>query len=175
MNAYIRVALVILTGVLMQLSLFNDLRIADVAPELVLAIAIVAGMTGGSERGAVVGFVAGLLLDLFLATPFGLSALTYSIVAYLAGMVANAVIDANWLVSAPVVAVGSVGGLGLYVLFGELLGQEHFYTDRFWWILLVAGLYNGVLGGLITRVLRWAWQPLQQAGVRPTARFGMLN
>ena len=46
-------------------------------PDLMLALAVAAGLAGGPERGAWVGFAAGLLADCFLQTPLGLSALVY--------------------------------------------------------------------------------------------------
>ena len=44
----------------------NDLRVAGVAPDLMVLLTICAGLTGGAEAGAWVGFWAGLLADLFL-------------------------------------------------------------------------------------------------------------
>ena len=69
-----------------QTTLGSDLRVAGVAPDLMVLLAICAGLTGGAEAGAWVGFWAGLLADLFLtSTPLGLSALTYCLVGAAVG------------------------------------------------------------------------------------------
>ena len=78
---------------ILQLELFASIRFFGVMPELMLGVAIAAGWNGGSSRGAVVGFIGGMSIDLYLATPLGLSALTYSIIGYLIGIVAEIVAE----------------------------------------------------------------------------------
>ena len=68
--------LVLSLVLILQLELFASIRFFGVMPELMLGIAITAGWNGGSSRGAVVGFISGMSIDLYLATPLGLSALT---------------------------------------------------------------------------------------------------
>ena len=47
----------------------------QIAPDIMVLLPIVAGIIGGPARGATIGFGTGLVSDLFLPTPFGLSAL----------------------------------------------------------------------------------------------------
>jgi rod shape-determining protein MreD len=157
MTAWARAGLTVITIVLLQLTLFDGLRVAGIAPEVALGLAVAAGITGGSTNGAVLAFATGLALDLFLATPFGLSALSFCLVAYLAGMFANSVSDTNWVAAAPLVAVGTAVGLCLYVLFGEILGQPNFYSPDLWRIVLVAATIGLVIGGPLTKLMRWVW------------------
>lgn len=171
---WVRAGLVLVTAVLLQLTLFDGLRVAGVAPEIALGLAVAAGVTGGSENGALLGFVMGCTLDLFLATPFGLSALAYCIAAYLAGMVANSVSDTSWVAAAPVVAVGTAVGLALYVLFGEILGQPHFYTPELWRILAITATVGLVVGGPLTRLMRWVWGKPSRTAM-PSRPLGLVN
>ena len=85
-----RAALVVAVAVLLQISLVNDLRVAGAMGDLVLVVVVAAGITGGADRGATYGFAAGLLFDLLVDTPFGLTALTYALVGYGVGVVATA-------------------------------------------------------------------------------------
>ena len=77
MITWLKVALVIFTAVLLQVTVVAKLPIADVRGDIVLLVAIAAGLESDGEHGAIVGFFAGLTFDLLLDTPVGLSALTY--------------------------------------------------------------------------------------------------
>ena len=85
-KAGLKVLVVLLLGILVQTSFGADLRVDDVAPDFMLLLAVCAGFVGGPDEGAVVGFAAGLLSDLFLQnTPFGLSALAACLAGFAAG------------------------------------------------------------------------------------------
>jgi rod shape-determining protein MreD len=150
-----RMTLVLLAGVVLQTSLVVDVRVFGTAGDIMLLAAIAAGLAGGPERGAAVGFAAGIAYDLLLATPFGLSALTYCLVGYVVGTVQTSVLKATrWI---PVVAaiVASSLGVTLYVVIGQVVGQDQPWSDvpR---IALVVALLNALLVLLATRVMRWA-------------------
>ena len=70
-----RVVLVVITFVVVQQTLVLDLRLGGIHPDIMVLLPIVAGIVGGPATGASMGFGAGLVADLFLPTPFGLSAL----------------------------------------------------------------------------------------------------
>ena len=81
-GARLRVLVVLLVAVVLHVSVLTEVHVAGVHPELLLLVAISAGLTAGPERAATLGFLAGLLADLFLPTPMGLSALAYCLVAF---------------------------------------------------------------------------------------------
>src|SRR5690554_5271765 len=81
----VRLAIVIVVAFLLQVTVFSEVRILGVAPELPLLVAIHAGREGGPERGPYAAFCAGLLYDLELGTPLGLWALTCCVVAFAMG------------------------------------------------------------------------------------------
>lgn len=58
-----------------------------------VVISVCAGLAGGSQRGAVVGFWAGFLYDLHRDHPLGLSALAYCLVAFAAGMLPEVILQ----------------------------------------------------------------------------------
>ena len=53
----------------LQRTVFVDIKVAGVTVQVVLALAAAAGASGGSERGAVAGFVLGAMFDLVEGTP----------------------------------------------------------------------------------------------------------
>jgi rod shape-determining protein MreD len=109
----VRLGAVLLSALVLQASVLSELRVADVSIDLLLALAIAAGLTGGPDRGAVVGFVAGLLTDLLVQTPFGLAALSYAATGYVAGLLNEAVVRSARLLSV-LIAIGA-GAFGVAV------------------------------------------------------------
>ena len=83
-KAAVKVCGVLAVAILVQTTFGADFRVDGVAPDLMLLCAVCAGLVGGPDAGALIGFGSGLVSDLFLqSTPFGLSALA----ACLAGFV----------------------------------------------------------------------------------------
>src|SRR3954464_6303603 len=102
-----RVLLVIFGVLILQSSLLEGLRAAGIPTDALVLVAVVAGALGGPERGALVGFVAGLVADLFLQTPFGLSALAYCLAGFTVGVLQGNVIRAAWWIMPVTAFVGS--------------------------------------------------------------------
>jgi cell shape-determining protein MreD len=105
-----RVTLVVALFVIVQQTVMLDLRLGTVHPDIMVLLPIVAGLVGGPGTGASMGFGAGLAADLFLPTPFGLSALVGCLLGFTVGVTTLALDrTAGWL--PPVVAFG---GSALY-------------------------------------------------------------
>jgi rod shape-determining protein MreD len=124
MSRHVRLAVLVVLLVVVQVTLFPHLRVADVVPDLGLVAAIAVGFREGPEAGALVGFAAGLAYDLFLSTPLGLSALSYALVGYFVGVVEGGLMRApGWLPT----LLGAIGGLAGGLVFlgiGVLVGVE---------------------------------------------------
>tara|TARA_Y100000590_G_scaffold128408_3_gene146798 strand:+ start:599 stop:1126 length:528 start_codon:yes stop_codon:yes gene_type:complete len=72
-----RVLALLLTVTVVQVTLFDEVRVAGASVEYLLLVSVLAGYHGGPERGAVVAFFGGLLHDAVTVTPMGLHALVY--------------------------------------------------------------------------------------------------
>ena len=115
----LKVPLIVLLMLTVQTTVLSGLRNAGVRPDAMLLLPITAGIVGGSESGAVVGFLApGCPADLFLQTPFGLSALAYSLVGFGVGAVQGNVIRAAWWIAPLTAIVASAAGVVVYALVG---------------------------------------------------------
>ena len=158
----VRSALVLLAVFVLQVGILDGLRITGRAPEPLLVLAVAGGLTGGSWRGLRFGFVAGLLYDLVAGTPLGLAAFAYALVAAAAGLLAGYTVRMWWLVP-PFVAVG----LSLYVFAGEVVGQDHLFTDRYMVTLGVVELWSVFLAAPTLRLVRWAWSGAANTGPTP--------
>lgn len=147
---------VLLAAVLVHTAVLPQLRLFGVAADLLLLLGIAAGLAAGADRGAVVGFVAGLLADCFLQTPFGLSALTYSLVAYAVGAFQATVLHAGRWIPIVTTLVASAVGVVLFAAIGMVLGQEHLVSLRLVTIAAVVALLNAAASPVVVRLMRWA-------------------
>ena len=81
----LRIALVILAGVILQLTFFSQITILGASPNILPVLAVCLGLLGGAVVGAVCGFAIGFLIDSALLQTLGVSSLALLTVGYLAG------------------------------------------------------------------------------------------
>jgi rod shape-determining protein MreD len=152
----LRYTLLVVTAVVLQRGLFSQLRIFDAVPDVLLILAAAAGIAGGWERGALIGFFAGLAMDLMLPTPMGLSALSYLVAGAVVGRLRSAdVRSARWRVMA-LTALGCAIGIVVFALVGAVLGRADFVGLQLVPVLLVTGVAGALLGPWAVRLCRWA-------------------
>lgn len=80
-----RVVVVLILGVILQLSFFSRVTLFQVSPDLLPALVACFGLLGGTMTGAVTGFSVGLLLDCLLIAPLGGGSLVLLATGHLAG------------------------------------------------------------------------------------------
>lgn len=152
----IRYVVIIGTAALLQYTLFSQFRIAGVSADLFLVVAIAAGIVAGSERGAVIGFICGICLDLLIVTPFGLGAISGLAAGLVAGLLEGATIhSARWLTAAIAFISSGVGVLAFAVA-GALLGRPDLLSLRVLTVMVVVGASSALLVFPAVRVCRWA-------------------
>ena len=158
----IRTSFVLVVALTIQLGMAPGFELFGVQGDLLLLVAICGGIAAGPDRGAAIGFAAGLTYDLFLQTPFGLSALTYAIVAYLVGGLQDSVLRASWWIPVLTATAASMVGVILYGVFGTVLGEELIGLDLLR-VALIVGLLNTIAAPFAVRGMRWAPGSTQHA------------
>ncbi len=83
---FVRIAAIIVLGVLLQLSFFSRVELFHTSPDVLPALVVSLGLLGGSMTGAVSGFTIGLLVDCLLVGALGPSSLVLLGVGYTAGL-----------------------------------------------------------------------------------------
>jgi rod shape-determining protein MreD len=154
----VRLAVVVLVGLVLQVCLFSRFSYDGARPDVMVLLAIAGGFVMGSERGAVVGFTAGLAFDVLLTTPLGLSALVYTLVAYGVGAVGTTVVRSSPWIPPAVVGGASVAAMLLYAVVAEVFGQAAFTGPPLTAIVVVVSAVNAVLAPLAVRAMRWVRQ-----------------
>jgi rod shape-determining protein MreD len=144
------VGLVVLLAVVLQVAVFNLFSVNGVVPNLALIAVVAASVARGAQFGALIGFAAGLLLD--LAPPAdhvaGRWALAFVLVAILAGRVRN---DARRspLAGLVTVAVCSFVATSVFALSGVVLGDHALPPGEMLQVVGIAVLWDIVVAPLL--------------------------
>ena len=154
-----RFPLILLGALILQSSLLEGLRAAGIPTDALLLVAVAGAAVAGPERGAIIGFVAGLLADLFLQTPLGLSALAFCLVGFAVGVLSGNVIRAAWWIMPVTAFIGSAAGVVVYALIGAMVGQPHLVRPSLAFTALAVALVNVPLSIPVGRAMSWALAP----------------
>ncbi len=151
----LRLPIMLIGALLLQTTVLARIRFFDVMPDFMLLVAVAGGITAGPIRGATLGFASGFLIDLFLPTPLGLSALVFTLVGYSVGVANTGVLRSAWYIPVFVAAGASVVGVVLYALVGSVLGEQ-MVTGHLVTISAVVGVSNAVMAPVGVRFVDWS-------------------
>ena len=156
MTTWIRLSAVFALALVIQLTVFVDVRIAGVTPELLALIAVIAGFFVGPERGPVIAFAAGLVWDIYLPTPLGLSAITFAAVAFAVGSLNEGLFHDTRAQLIGVVGLASAASVVGYALLGSIVGQPGLVGGDLIIIAVLVGVINAALAPLAAPLMAWA-------------------
>ena len=151
----IRLVPVGLVALAIQRVVFAAHPVFDVKLQFVLALVVAAGAGGGADRGAVAGFVLGLMYDFSGNTPLGLMALAYGLGGMTAGYVHTFTPDPQWWLASVFAAVGAAVGEVSIPLIEAITGQSGWIERR---VLVTAGVvaaFAALMCPLLMPVGRW--------------------
>jgi rod shape-determining protein MreD len=144
-----------LVALSVQRVVFGAHPIIDVKLQFVLALVVAAGAGGGADRGAVAGFVLGVLYDASGNTPLGLMALAYGLAGMTAGYVHSFTPDPQWWLASIFAFIGAAVGEFAIPVAEVITGQSGWITsDVRITIPLVAG-FAAVACPALMPVGRW--------------------
>ena len=150
-----RLLLVGILLVALQETLFTELRPADVTVQVVLALAAAAGAGGGSQKGALAGFVLGLMYDLRAGSPIGSSSLTMGLAGFAAGYVMSITIDPQWWLAGLFTALGAAIGEAVTPLVRVFIGEEYALSYRLIVVVTVVAAAAFVMSPVLVPIGRW--------------------
>lgn len=144
--------------VVVQIALVDRLSIAGVHAELIWVLPVAAGLGAGPMPGMAAGFVGGVVADLYLPTPFGLTALVGTVLGYALGRLGEEGVGdlggaAWWVAPALAAAAGALAPL-LYALCGAALGHVSYLSAvPLWSVCLQSSLACALLVRPVMRLL----------------------
>jgi rod shape-determining protein MreD len=152
----VRLVLVVITLVVLQTTVFTHLRVFGAVPDLCLVATVAIAYEEGPHTGALFGFLSGLVLDLFLASPAGLSALANACTGYGVGVFQGGLVRESRLLPVILGGVGGLVGGTIFVVVGGIAGQSGYFTLTSVRIIIVAEIYDAVVAPLVFPFVRWA-------------------
>ena len=131
-SRWLWLVLVSLGVAVLQITIADQLSVDGVHVELVWLLPIAAGLAAGPIPGMAAGLVGGAVVDLFLPTPFGLTALIGVVVGYVMGRLGEEGVGdlggaAWWVAPGLAFCAGLVAPL-LYAVAGAALGHTSFLS-----------------------------------------------
>lgn len=148
--------LVMVGAIVVQAAVAPQLRVLGVTPAILVLMAIAGGALAGPDRGAVIGFASGVGMDVLVQTPFGLWALTGTLLGWGVGHLHGRLVTPGRLSRAVSAALGTAAGVAIFVLFGSLLGQEHLFALPVGRLIVGLAIANVVLMPVAAAAMRWA-------------------
>ncbi len=144
---------VVLTALVLQSTLFAQMKLGGAKPDLVYLATIVLAVLEGPFSGALAGFFGGIMEDFLLNQPKGVTALTLTLVGYAVGTLRQFISSPSPVL--PVILVGGVSFAAVifYGLVDYLIGHPvgGAYLVR---VALLTGLYNALLTPILYPVIR---------------------
>lgn len=152
-----RFALVVVSAAVLQVAVLDGVVVHGAHPDVMLLLAIGAGLAAGAQDGAVAAFAVGLVADLFVDTPYGASAFTFVLVAFTVGMAVRGPSDATSTGMRFATAVlASAAGTVLFAGVGYLLGEPLALRGNLPAVVGVVTAANALLAIPVFAAVRWA-------------------
>jgi rod shape-determining protein MreD len=153
-----RVGLLILLGVVLQISGLSQLQIMGSSPDLTPLIVGAVALWAGSVPGAVTGFFVGLLLDLALGQNVGSSSLVLSAVGYSVGRFGELRDPAHGLIAIPVGVMATAEYLVAFAAVSFMLETAPSISGLVVRDAVVTTVLNAIIAvpvfGLVRRIIR---------------------
>lgn len=161
----------ILTGII-EYGLASHVAWLGIKPDFTLVLAVLAGLAFGSYDGAVAGFFAALVPDLWGGRYLGVLPAVHLAVGFLAGLVERRVFKENIAVPLSAGILGTLTGNILALLLYRALGVPFPAVLPALSIMLRSSLYNGLLAPFVYVVLIRLRTAVRAAGAPGTPGAG---
>lgn len=147
-------ALFILICYMLQCTVFPNLSLASIKPNLMIVVTAAFGFMRGPKEGVLIGFFSGLLIDIQFGSILGFYALIYLLVGYVNGLFEQLYFDED--IKLPLILIAAsefIYGLVVYVLMFLLRSEFNFLhylshiiiPELIYTIVVTLGLYPLIL------------------------------
>lgn len=152
----IKAGVLILFAAVLQVSIASTIEVAEGHPDVVLVLVIAIALLRGPVYGAVVGFWAGLVLDVVSLETLGLTSLLLTLVGYFAGRLGDVTTRSSAHPSLVAVALGTIGfafgSAVVHFMLGSTLSASEFFVGVLLPTLALNMLLAYPLYGLCRRI-----------------------
>lgn len=141
---------IIVFAQLIELLLVNIVNFDAVKPDLILTTIICLSFLYGSEDGIIMGFIGGLLKDVFSVNLLGTNALVKTVIGYISGIIREKIFQQHlvWIVTIATFLFTILNNILIYYLLGVFHGNYDF-AEIFKKYLLTHAVINSILAPFI--------------------------
>lgn len=155
MKRYISMFLMIIICFILQTSVFSNLKLTNIMPNLLIILTAASGCMYGRGLGMFTGFFCGLLADLFYGDIIGISIFIFVLTGYAAGMSHKLYIKEDLAVPLTVIAFSDlVYGFLYYICFFLLRGRLDILS-YIMHVMIPEMFYTIIIGIIIYNFMRW--------------------
>ena len=147
------ISFIVLLNFILQSTVFGHAQVFGIMPNTALIIVVTYAMLRDDVEGAIVGFCAGLLNDIFFGQVIGVSALLLMFTGYLCGKPFRDFFKENYIAPVILVGVASLAYEFMFYIFNFLLLGRVNFLRYFGQIILPTAVYNLVLCVFFYRLL----------------------
>ncbi|NLJ75719.1 MAG: rod shape-determining protein MreD [Peptococcaceae bacterium] len=131
--------------ILLQSTVLGNIAIVGVKPDLVMLIVVLSSFVAGARAGAFLGFIGGIVEDLFLGNYIGLNALVKMTAGYLAGAAGKRLYRENTVIATFVAFFTSLAGFMVNYLLLFYLDIAIAPVQALFKVALPAAIYTALL------------------------------
>lgn len=157
----------------LQRTIFVDVQVSGVIIQVMMATAAAAGVVGGSERGALVGFVFGVMFDLAEGTPLGSTAIAMTVAGLVAGLLALIAADPHWWLAALFTGLGTAAGAMMIPVVRVFVGESAPFQDRLAVVVPVVALAAAIMSPALVPLARWSLRMKRPEWTQPVAETSL--
>lgn len=154
-SRWTRLVLVGLVVLGLQTTLFTDVRPFGVVAQLMLLLAVAAGVTYGFEVGAIAGLTLGFMYDCVLNTPLGLCSLVFGGAAAAAGALPFFIREPSWWLKIAAIAGATLVAELAFPFALTMVGIGGWVRPRMILVALGVTTINAIVSPLALIVSRW--------------------
>ena len=155
-----RLVAIFVTVFLIQIAVIPHFRLGGYIVDLPVILVVLVALHLDAPNAALAGFLSGLFVDLVLHTPFGMTALTFSLAGYGTSSVASQITERNIFVRSFTVALLAATATSLFAGIGALIGLEYVTRLELGAIALVTAVAALPITLVLAPLVRWAF-PLE--------------
>lgn len=149
MNRNIIYVLILIIGLVLQVTFFSVYTPWGIKPDLLLVLIVVTAILEGPKTGLLIGIIGGLLQDIFLGNFISINTIIKGPLAFISGFLEGHFYKGNYLLAPITTFFTSI----VYYLLAIILSEELIFSINYWAtirsVLLPSALYNGVLAFVI--------------------------
>lgn len=153
MNRNIIFVLILIIGLVLQITILSLYTPWDIKPDLILVLIVVISILDGPKTGLLMGIIGGLLQDIFLGEFISVNTIIKAPLGFISGFIEGHFFKGNYLLASFITFIASI----LYYFLTIVLSEELIFSINYWKnfrnIIIPSSIYNAILAVVVYYIL----------------------